>query len=96
MPFVDKKKIVINSFPWGMKINKILPPAPYFLVTLDDNLLIKFTWPYYEEDISLSCYICLLLTGVTKLSCLLQGAHQGKISERFTEGQGPVQRRGTS
>jgi hypothetical protein len=45
--FVDKNKIVINSFAFlEIKIiNKILPTAPYFLVTLDDNLLIKLTWP---------------------------------------------------
>jgi hypothetical protein len=53
-PFVNKKKIVINSFPWGIKINKILPPAPYFLVTLDDNLLIKLTGPYKNNTPMLS------------------------------------------
>jgi hypothetical protein len=42
-PFVDKNKIVINSFFLGEV--KILPPAPYLLMTLDDNVLIKLTWP---------------------------------------------------
>jgi hypothetical protein len=44
-----------------MNSNKILPPAPHFLVTLGDNLhylLIKFTWPYL---IVVLCFISLLL-----------------------------------
>jgi hypothetical protein len=46
-PFVDKPKLLSIVFLWGNKNYKIkiLQPAPYFLVTMDDNLLIKLTWP---------------------------------------------------
>jgi hypothetical protein len=40
-PFVDNIKIAFNSFSWGNNNYMIKSsPAPYFLVTLDDNLLI--------------------------------------------------------
>jgi hypothetical protein len=43
--FIDKNKIIINSFLWENKNYKIKSsqPPPHFVVTLDDNLLIKLT-----------------------------------------------------
>jgi hypothetical protein len=48
-PFIDKTKLSSKVFLWGnknyIKIKSSRPPHNYVLVTLDDNLPIKLTWP---------------------------------------------------
>jgi hypothetical protein len=60
-PFVDENKIVINSFSWGNKNYEIKSSNPshiFFLVTLDDNLLIKLTWP---KPCNVNIKVCFFL-----------------------------------